>query len=115
MLFGIAAPTGAAPVSGGVENRLRFRLQIELQRVVEAVECAAERDPPGEFDDLFFAEMRFQPLENPVAHAPGAVVDLNREVENQAVDIVEFRMVSGSSSRLATPAGLIPSTASIGP
>src|SRR3546814_6283222 len=71
----------------------RFRLFLDLERVVELVEEAAERDAQRQLDDLRLGEVLAQPLEHGVAQAVGRVPGGDRILDHQLVDGVELGMV----------------------
>src|SRR5262245_18598233 len=68
-------------------------LDIELQDVAEAVEGAAQCDPPGQLDDLGFGEMRTQPAEDLVACPCPVVVHGNGVLDDQPVHLIEFGVI----------------------
>ncbi len=72
----------------------RGGLLVDLQRVVEAVEEAAERDAQGELDDLGLAEAGAQAIEERLADALRVVGDGDRVLDDEAIDIVELGMVA---------------------
>ena len=68
-------------------------LDFALQDVCEAIERAAERDAPGQFDNLGFGEMLAKPGENLVARLAPVVVYGDGIFDDEFVDGVEFRMI----------------------
>src|SRR5712691_7591395 len=82
---GRSAGDGGEPLAG-------FRLFLDLQRVVEFVEEAAERDAQGQFDDLCLAEMLAQPREEGVRDTAGLLPGGDRVFDDQLIDLVELRV-----------------------
>src|SRR5439155_25374939 len=70
-----------------------FGLLLDLERVVELVEEAAERDAQRQFDDLRLAEMLAQPREEGVRDAAWLVPGGDRVLDDEPVYRVEFRVV----------------------
>ena len=81
-------------------RRLCLVLDFQLQHVVEAVEGAAQGDPPGQLHDLRLGEMFTQAVEHRVAHPVEIVRDLDRIFHDEFVDRVELRMVLIVQNRL---------------
>src|SRR4051812_38660981 len=69
------------------------RLDIALQDVSEAVERAAQRDAPGQFDDLGFGEMFTQAGKDFVAGLAPVVIDRDGIFDDELVDGIELRMI----------------------
>src|SRR6266446_5370122 len=73
---------------------MRSGLIVDLQRVVEAVEEAAEGDAQGQLDNLRFAEARAEAREERIADALRVVGDGDGVFDDEAVDVVELGMVA---------------------
>src|SRR5690348_2606305 len=69
-------------------------LDVELQDVVEAVEGSAQRNAPGELDDLRLREMRAQARKHLVAGLVPVIGDGDRILDDEFVDSIEFGMIS---------------------
>ena len=68
-------------------------LDLALQDVRETIEGAAERDAPGQLDDLGFGEMLAKPREDFVARLAPVVIHGNGIFDDELVDSVEFGMI----------------------
>src|SRR5690349_9718803 len=68
-------------------------LHIKLQDVVEAIEGAAQRNAPGQLDDLGLREMLAQPREDFVACLVPVVGHRDGIFDHELVDSIEFGVV----------------------
>src|SRR5207247_10786136 len=84
--------TTRSPRHGG-QKLGGFGFRLDLDRVVELVEEAAERDAQRQFDDLRLAEMLAQTKEEGVRDAAWLVPGGDRVLDDEPVDLVEFRVV----------------------
>src|SRR5689334_24183468 len=99
-ISGLRGGNGSAELrSGGAlrgsgETGDRLRLFLDLQRVVELVEKAAQRDAQGQLDDLRLAETRPQAIEQRVRDAVRVLPGGDRIFDDEPVGVVEFGMIA---------------------